>query len=206
MELDVNTASEILQRLSEGNARFVADKVDGQLQDSQRRTALEGGQSPYAAIISCADSRVVPELAFDVGLGEIFVARVAGNVANTSTVASLEYAIAHLDTSVIVVLGHESCGAVTAAVQGADGGPNLDHLLGHIAPACEAAAGKPLADVVKKNAALAAEQLVERSAILREAVQQGRLTIVSAYYELGSGRVTFAPRPGVEQTAGTTPA
>ena len=105
-----------LDRLKEGNGRFVSDKLDGKLQDSNRRESLTGGQQPFAIILSCADSRVVPELAFDAGLGELFTVRIAGNVANTSTIASIEYAIAHLNTRVIVVMGHESCGAVGAAV------------------------------------------------------------------------------------------
>lgn len=102
------TIQEVLDRLHAGNKRFVADKLDGKLQDSSRRDSLTSGQSPYAIVLSCADSRVVPELAFDTGLGEIFVVRVAGNVANTSSIASIEYAVAHLGTPVIVVLGHQS--------------------------------------------------------------------------------------------------
>ena len=124
-----------LKRLKEGNERFQKDKLDGQLQDSKRRGSLTGGQSPYAIILSCADSRVVPELAFDTGLGEIFVIRVAGNIANTSSVASIEYAVAHLGVNLIMVLGHESCGAVGAAIAGGDNGHNLNMLLAHITPA-----------------------------------------------------------------------
>ncbi len=187
----MNSAAGILKRLQEGNNRFVADKPDGKLQNSQRRQVLTHGQDPYAVVVICADSRVVPELAFDTGVGELFVIRVAGNVANTCTVASIEYAVAHLDTSVVVVMGHEGCGAVTAAMQGGALGPNLEHLLAHIAPALTAADDTPLEKVVKKNAELTAIELTKRSAIIRELVTSGRLAIVSAYYELGSGRVTF---------------
>ena len=122
------TIQEIEQRLIDGNEKFVANKLEGKLQDSNRRESLTKGQEPYAIILSCADSRVVPELAFDAGLGEIFVIRVAGNVANTSSIASIEYAVAHLGSKIIVVLGHQSCGAVTAAVQGGDNGYHLNHL------------------------------------------------------------------------------
>jgi len=186
------TAHEVLDRLKAGNARFVEDKLDGKLQDSSRRGALTGGQSPYAIILSCADSRVVPELAFDTGLGEIFVIRVAGNVANTESLASIEYAVAHLGTPLIVVLGHESCGAVTAAIGGGDNGYNLNMLLAQISPAVAASgAGAAVNDVVKKNAELTANELINRSAIVADAVNSGKVKIVPAYYNLGSGAVDF---------------
>ncbi len=181
-----------LERLKAGNTRFVADKLDGQLQDSSRRQVLTAGQEPHTIVLSCADSRVVPELAFDTGLGELFVVRVAGNVANSSSIGSIEYAVAHCGTKLIVVLGHESCGAVTAAVAGGDNGYNINHLLSHINPAIAACgAGAPIADVVKKNAELVVGDLKERSSIIRKAVDSGDVKIVPAYYNLGSGAVDF---------------
>ena len=185
------TWQEALERLKQGNDNFVQDKLDGKLQDSSRRESLTGGQQPYAIILSCADSRVVPELAFDTGLGELFVLRVAGNVANTSTIASIEYAVAHLGTNLIVVLGHESCGAVTAAVGGGDNGYNLNHLLAHIAPAIAKADSSEVNTVVKKNAELTSEELAARSPIIGGAVSKGSLKILPAYYNLGSGKVDF---------------
>lgn len=186
------TTENVLQRLQEGNDRFVADKLDGKLQDSSRRGSLTGGQEPYAIILSCADSRVVPELAFDAGLGELFVVRVAGNIANSSSIASIEYAVAHIGSPVIVVLGHESCGAVTAAVAGGDNGYNLNHLVSHITPAISASAeGAAVNDVVKKNAAMNAAELVSRSSIITDAVANGKVKIVPAYYHLGSGKVEY---------------
>lgn len=183
---------DILQRLKDGNSRFVNDSRQNNLQDAARRDDLTGGQSPWAIVLSCADSRVVPELAFDTGLGELFVCRVAGNVANTSTIASIEYAVAHLKTPVIVVLGHEACGAVTAAVAGGDNGYNLNHLLAHIEPAKSACgAGADLADVVKTNAQLTVKDLRTRSAIINGAVEAGNLRIVPAYYNLNGGSVDF---------------
>ena len=179
-------------RLEEGNTRFVADELDGQLQDSARRDHLTGGQSPFAVILSCADSRVVPELAFDTGLGELFVLRVAGNVANTSTIASIEYAVAHLKARVIVVMGHESCGAVGAAIDGGNNGHNLNHLLAHITPALFAAKdGDTKNDIVKSNAKLNAIELNDRSSIISNAVAGKELEIWSAYYNLNSGKVEF---------------
>ena len=183
---------EIIQRLKDGNDRFVADKLDGKLQDSSRRESLTGGQQPYAIVLSCADSRVVPELAFDTGIGELFVCRVAGNIANSSSIASIEYAVAHVGSKVIVVLGHEACGAVGAALQGGDNGYNLNHLVSHITPAIAASPeGASVADVVKKNAELNAAELVNRSAIISNFVDEGKVKIVPAYYNLGSGKVDF---------------
>ena len=185
-------SEDALKRLKEGNERFVADKLDGKLQDSQRREGLTGGQEPYAIILSCADSRVVPELAFDTGLGELFVVRVAGNVANTSSMASIEYAVAHCGSKLVVVLGHQSCGAVTAAVNGGDNGYNLNHLLAHITPAIAASdSNASITDVVKKNADLTVSELCNRSSIIGNAVASGDVKVVPAYYNLDSGKVDF---------------
>ncbi len=187
--MNSNTA---LNRLIEGNSRFVEDKLDGKLQDSERRKSLTSGQEPYAIILSCADSRVVPELAFDAGLGELFVVRVAGNIANTSSMASIEYAVAHCGSKLIVVLGHQSCGAVTAAVNGGDNGYNLNHLLAHITPAIEASGNQAdISNVIKTNANLTAKELNNRSAIIGDAVSKGDVKIAPAYYNLDTGKVDF---------------
>ncbi len=186
------TQQEVIDRLKSGNERFVADKLDGKLQDSSRRADLTGGQQPHTIVLSCADSRVVPELAFDAGLGELFVVRVAGNVANTSSIASIEYAVAHLGTEVIVVMGHESCGAVTAAMGGGDNGYNINHLLSHVTPAIAASGdGAEVNDVVRKNAELTVGDLTNRSDIIRKAVDSGKVKIVPTYYNLDSGKVDF---------------
>ena len=182
---------QVLERLKAGNERFVSDKLSGELQDSKRRSELTGGQWPWAIVLSCADSRVVPELAFDTGIGELFILRVAGNIANTDTIASIEYAVAHLKTEVIVVMGHESCGAVGAALAGGDNGYNLNHLLAQIEPAKAQASSGDVNTVVKKNAELSAKDLYDRSAIIKGAVDGGNLKIVSAFYNLGSGKVDF---------------
>ena len=186
------TIDEVLDRLKEGNARFTSDQLEHKIQDQPRRDALVSGQGPWAIVLSCADSRVAPELTFDTGLGELFVLRVAGNVANTSTTASIEYAVAHLGTQVIVVMGHQSCGAVTAAMAGGDNGYNLNHLLAHVAPAIAASdSGAEVNDVVRKNAELTCSDLVNRSSIIGDAVKSGNLKIVPAYYNLDNGRVDF---------------
>jgi carbonic anhydrase len=186
------TYRESLERLVQGNNRFVNDRLDGKLQNSTRRNSVVGGQSPYAIILGCADSRVVPELTFDTGLGELFTVRVAGNVANTSSIASIEYAVAHLGSKLIVVLGHQSCGAVTAAIAGGDNGPNLNHLLAHITPAISASEDQATVnEVVKKNAELTVLDLLKSSTIIDEAVNSGEVIVVPAYYHLETGKVDF---------------
>ena len=118
--------------------------------------------------------------------------RVAGNIANSSTIASIEYAVAHCGSKVIVVLGHQSCGAVTAAVAGGDNGYNLNHLLSHITPAIAASPeGSAVNDVVKVNAQLTAKELINRSDIIGNAVKDGGVEVVPAYYNLDSGKVDF---------------
>ena len=186
------TKQEAIKRLEAGNQNFVNDKLSGANQDSVRRQSQTGGQAPYAIVLSCADSRVVPELAFDAGIGELFVVRVAGNVANTSSIASMEYAVAHLGTEVIVVLGHQSCGAVTAAVSGGDNGYNLNHLLAHITPAINSVSDSSDVDaVIRENAKLTVKDLTNRSAIIGDAVSSGKVQVLAAYYHLDSGEVEF---------------
>jgi len=183
--------AEIIERLKEGNSRFVSDTAQRKLQDSTRRELLAGGQSPFAVILGCADSRVVPEIVFDTGLGELFTVRVAGNVANIASLASIEYAVAVLKVTVILVQGHSSCGAVSAAKEGGDLGYNLNMLLAHITPAINQAPSGDIDDIIKKNALLNAEELVNKSQMLAEAVKSGQLKIFPTYYHLESGKVEF---------------
>lgn len=182
---------EIISRLEHGNQRFTNDSLENKLKDQTRRNELTSGQQPHTIVLSCADSRVVPEHAFDAGLGELFVLRVAGNVANTSTIASIEYAVAHCGSQVIVVLGHQACGAVTAAIAGGDNGENLNHLLAHINPAIKESKSTDVTTVVKKNAELTALELSAKSKIIGDAVAAGTVKIVPAYYNLDSGKVDF---------------
>ncbi len=185
-------AQKSLKILKEGNARFVKDQLDRKLQDSDRRESTTSEQNPFAIILSCADSRVVPELIFDTGLGELFVVRVAGNIANISSVASIEFAVANLGSKLIVVLGHQNCGAVTAAVEGGSNGDNLNRLLKHIKPAIISLKhGSTINEIGKKNAELTAKELKSKSSIIKNAVSSGDVEIVSAYYNLDSGKVDF---------------
>jgi len=185
-------AQKSLDRLKQGNSNFVADKADGRLQNSSRRESLIGGQSPFAVVLSCSDSRVVPEIIFDTGLGDLFVIRVAGNVANTSTVASIEFAVKELQQKLIVVVGHQNCGAVTTAFAGADNGPNLSSLMHQLKPAMQQA-GKhaSIDEVAMENARLTANNLISRSEIIKNAFQNRGLEIVPAFYNLDSGKVDF---------------
>lgn len=185
------TIQEIKTRLQAGNGRFVADNLEGKLQDAKRRTELANGQEPHTIVLSCADSRVVPELAFDTGLGELFVVRVAGNVANSSSLGSIEYAVAHCKSQLIVVMGHQSCGAVTAALSGGNNGYSINHLLAHITPAIASCSSSEVNEVVKENAKLTAQELINRSEIVKAAVESGKVEIVSAYYNLDTGKVDF---------------
>ncbi|MDW3191335.1 MAG: carbonic anhydrase [Cytophagales bacterium] len=184
-------ASEALEKLKEGNKRFTEGSLTHPNQDQAARTKWNSSQEPWAIVLSCADSRVIPEAAFDTGVSDLFVCRVAGNVANTDTIASIEYAVAHLGTKLIVVMGHEACGAVGAALAGGDNGYNLNILLSQIGPAIAASPNAPVSEVVKTNARLNAEEMVKRSAIISGAVENGGLKIVSAYYNLDSGVVDF---------------
>ena len=185
------SANAALKRLKEGNKRFASDRPVYERHDADTRATLVEGQNPFAIVLSCADSRVIPELVFDAGLSELFVVRVAGNIANTCSIASIEYAVAHLDVKLVVVLGHENCGAVSAALAGGDNGHNLNVLVSHLTPAVAKPSGKDpaarLRNAVKKNAKLTAAALRERSEIL----DKKSLDIVPAYYNLASGKVNF---------------
>ena len=183
---------EIIDRLKSGNERFIADQKSHAKHNSAVRNQLIEGQQPFAIILSCADSRVVPEYIFDAGLGELFVVRVAGNIANQSSIASIEYAVAHLNTTLIVVMGHQNCGAVNAAIQNADSSKHIVHLIDHIKPAMNLSNEvQNSTEVIKQNAISSAKELKEKSKIIRDAVEQNVLEIRSAYYHLDSGAVTF---------------
>ena len=193
------TPLEAIARLKAGNAAFV-EKPEAALNiTADQRKALAKGQSPFASVLSCADSRVPPEVVFHTGLGELFVVRAAGHVADHSVLASLEYAAEHLNVPLILVMGHEACGAVKATMetpQGKSLGPNLDFLIKAIRPAVNAAAGAPessrLRAAILENVSDTINDLVDQSAILREKFEAGEIGLVGGFYELSSGRVTFS--------------
>ncbi|MBD2718129.1 MULTISPECIES: carbonic anhydrase [unclassified Synechococcus] len=154
-----------------------------------RPDALAAGQRPWASVLCCADSRVAPEWIFACGAGELFEVRSAGNTAFDAGVASLEYAVAELAVPLILVMGHSGCGAVTAAMASNPLTPLLEELVAPIRASLEP--GADLAQAVRHNAAAAASALPRRSALLRQAVTEGRLTIQAAYFDIGSGEVSL---------------
>jgi carbonic anhydrase len=184
-----------LDRLMKGNVRYV-DGVSRRHDFKIEREALVGGQNPYAGILSCADSRIAPEYAFDSGRGDLFVCRVAGNFANDDTVASLEYAVAILNTPLLLVLGHESCGAVSATIKSLKDNTtlpgNLPSLVSNIAPAVKASMGQPgdqLQNAIRRNVVDNVAKLRSAAPILSAAVAEGKLKIVGGVYRLSDGKV-----------------
>jgi carbonic anhydrase len=189
--------SAALERLKAGNVRYAAGESDRK-PFAASREALAAGQNPYAAILSCADSRVAPELAFDEGRGDLFVVRLAGNFVNPDGLASMEFAVAVLGTPLIVVLGHEGCGAVKAAIgvvtEDAKLPGHLPALVESIRPAVVEAqkeSGDLLVNSTRDNVNLNVQKLVESTPILKEAVDAGKLQVVGAVYDLDSGEVEF---------------
>ena len=194
------SADDSLRLLKEGNARYLEGKPRHPHQDRERRALTTGqGQHPLAAVLTCSDSRVPVEIIFDQGIGDIFVVRVAGNVAATDEVASLEYAVDHLDTPLVVVLGHTRCDAVGAVVDDAKLPPNIAALAEPIKPAVakareanpEAAKGALLAAAIKANVWQAIEDLLQQSPIMREKVREGKIQVLGALYDLDTGQVQW---------------
>lgn len=193
------SASEALERLEAGNKRFVSDSPIRPNSDAARRRELVAGQHPFATIISCADSRVPAELIFDQGLGDLFVIRIAGNISNYAILGSVEYASLHLGVNLIVVLGHRSCGAVSAAVDSVDfDGPatysHVNELLDAIRPAVRIARSQGNDDLlersVQQNAIMVAEQVRRSEPVIAGLEAQG-VEVHSAYYDLESGKVDW---------------
>ena len=184
-----------LELLHKGNDRYV-EGVSKRHDFTHEREALVAGQNPYACILSCADSRIAPEYAFDSGRGDLFVCRVAGNFVNDDIIASFEYAVANLGAPLIMVLGHESCGAVDATLKSLKSNTtlpgHLPSLLANLAAAAKAGAdmpGDPLANAIRQNVINNVAALKSASPILSATVSEGKLKVVGAVYRLASGRV-----------------
>jgi len=187
-------ADEALQRLKEGNERYASGQSANAVTDAETRRSLVGSQQPYAAVLGCADSRAIPELIFDAGIGEVFSVRVAGNVINPQNNGSLEYAVAHLDVALVVVMGHQNCGAVSATLDNYDGPGHIQSITEAISDAIDDAKDLPgdtLTNTVKANAQRMARLLRETGPILSAAVEAGTLRIVPAYYDFEQGLVEF---------------
>lgn len=193
---DKVTADSVLAELSAGNAHHVAHRYRHPHATAERQRQLASGQNPHAEILSCSDSRVPPELIFDQGLGDLFVVRVAGNVASDTEVGSLEYGAEHLHVPLLVVLGHQGCGAVTAAVEGGGAEGHLGALVNLLRPAIEKTRGLPgdaVENAVKANVEMVVKQLRTSTPVLAELVSQGKLKVVGAVYSLDTGKVTWLP-------------
>ncbi len=183
-----SSADQIWSNLEDGNQRF-ATGHSSQHDYVAQRQATDKSQSPKVAVLACADSRVSPELLFDKGIGDLFVVRNAGNSPDPIAIGSMEYAVEHLGTTVIVVLGHQSCGAVTAACSGEKmPTANLEAVVAPIAAACSAHKGD-LTAAIKDHVHQSAQELVSHSPVLKHEVEEGKVKVIEAYYELDTGKV-----------------
>jgi carbonic anhydrase len=193
--------------LKEGNARFAAGKSQHPNLDAERRNStVAQGQEPFATILACSDSRDPVELIFDRGVGDLFVVRVAGNVAGPSELASIEYGVGHLHTSLLVVMGHTKCGAVTAAVKGAEVHGHIPALIQRIKPAAERAKQESstpeelIPAAIRANVWQTIADTIKQSSQVRELVVAGKLQILGAVYDLETGKVTWlGVHPGQEE-------
>ena len=186
------TPQDALDKLMEGNKRYTQDKLLYPDLSNGRRQALTSKQQPFAVILGCSDSRVPPELIFDQGLGDLFVVRLAGNVVTPVVLDSIEYAAKYLGASIILVLGHENCGAIKAVYEGVT--VDIEALAAQISPAIEGCKKKkaPVNECVLANVRYVVKELQSYPAIKR-LLEQKQVQIVGAYYSLGSGAVELIP-------------
>jgi carbonic anhydrase len=185
---------DVRQRLLDGNKRYSDAEMTYPDSIAARRAEVAKGQHPFAAIVSCSDSRVPPEIVFDQGLGDLFVVRLAGNVVDDDALGSLEYAVEHLGVRYIMVLGHERCGAIGAAVKGGDTCGHIGCLVMALQPAVDKArleAGDVVENAVRANVAMAVAQLKSSKPILEDLFKKGELTIEGGRYDLDDGTVTI---------------
>jgi carbonic anhydrase len=188
------TPAAALARLVEGNKRFVNGNINHNSLTAQQWTDLAKGQHPFAIILACADSRLSPEIIFDQGLGDVFVIRNAGNLLDDHVLGSIEYAVEHLHASLIVVLGHTKCGAVTAAVAGGEAPGHLKSIVESLSSAVSMAKkkpGDPVDNAVRINAKQEANTLTQTEPIVAEAVKAGQVEVIAARYDIATGQVEF---------------
>lgn len=198
-EAPVADGKQALERLMAGNARFVAAQDQDLDEGIARRVAVSKGQHPFATVLGCVDSRVPIELVFDQGLGDLVVVRSAGGALDQSVTGSIEFGIAELHTPLLMVLGHQRCGALDATIKALDAAQHtshtsgLDYLVDTLAPAVRQVAGKPgdrLTNAVQANVALILTKL-RQSPVIGPLEKSGKLTLIGAYYELDTGKVTL---------------
>jgi len=190
------SADQALQMLVEGNQRFASGNATHPHQSAERLAEVAAGQHPFAIIVGCSDSRVPPEIVFDQGIGDLFVIRTAGQVLDDVALASIEYAVEHLGVPLVVVLGHDSCGAVTAAVAGGEAPGHLGSLISAIEPAVMEADDSGSEDLLNQsidnNIFIIVEQIRASEPILAECLNEGTLQVIGARYHLETGEVEFA--------------
>ncbi|MGL4453059.1 MAG: carbonic anhydrase [Sarcina sp.] len=191
VDTTVTNSTQAINLLKEGNQRFVKNNSELINVSSERRELLKNGQHPYATLVSCSDSRVTPSLVFNAGLGEIYDVRLAGNIVDQDAMGSIEYAVNQLQCPLIVVMGHQNCGAVTAAyndiIKGEKVEGNIQAIVNEIAPAITA--NETIDDAVNKNIANMVN-VVKQDPMIKEKIAQGKVDVVGAYYNL-DGTVTF---------------
>lgn len=190
---DPTTPDETIKALLDGNRRFVQRKRTNPHQDTARLAEVAKTQKPFASILSCADSRVPSEIVFDQGFGDLFVCRVAGNIATPEEIGSLEFGAAVLGSKVIMVMGHERCGAVAATIKGASVPGQIGSLLEAIKPAVAKSEGQPgdrLENACKANVLVQIEKL-KSSPVLAQLIKENKLKIVGGYYDLDTARVSL---------------
>src|SRR3954469_25321651 len=190
------SADAVLRELKAGNDHHVSKRYQHPHQNAERQRELAESQHPHAIVLSCADSRVAPEIILDQGLGDLFDVRVAGNVAGDAELASLEYAAVHLHTPLLVVMGHQKCGAVTAAAESGEAEGHLPSLLGLIHPAVERARSQPgdlIENAVRMNVENVVQQVKGSTPVLAALVERGTLKVVGAVYSLDTGTVAWLP-------------
>jgi carbonic anhydrase len=190
------TAEQAMQKLVEGNSRFVSNQATHPNQAAKRRAEVVSGQHPFAIIVGCSDSRVPPEVLFDQGIGDLFVVRTAGQVMDDVTIGSIEYAVEHLNVPLIVVLGHDACGAVKATIEGGTAPGHLGSLVEFIKPAVDEAKASGnesqlLNSSIDINVRNIVNELSATKPILSSKIKEGKLKIVGARYLLNSGAVKF---------------
>lgn len=199
-ESSAKEAWNAIQEIQSGNKRFVEGRPSNSNQDKATREKLANGQQPPVIVLSCSDSRVPPEKIFDQGLGQIFAVRLAGHVLNAEAIASIEYAVEHLHSKALVVMGHDSCGAVKAALTTppgkSAGSASLDSLIAKIRPGIAAFKNispddKTLEGPVKANVLATVKELIKKSKIVREALEKNELLLAQGIYHLSSGEVEF---------------
>jgi len=177
-----------IETLLEGNKRFVENKLKPKDLQAMRKATM-AGQKPFVTIVSCSDSRVVPEYIFDAGIGELFVVRLAGNIVDSCAMGSVEYGIEHLHTPLLVVLGHEKCGAVTAACQLVQAKNNIDFVLEKIKPAIGRVGRDNVENTIDENVKCTLDYIASTSKEVKHLMDHGKLKIVGMKYSFTTGKV-----------------